>query len=90
MTASGKMYLKAIYYLSADGAARPADIAAALGVSRPSVSRALTGLTRAGHAAHPPYGDVRLTPEGRRAALAVIEAEVRLRCVPQTLQPAES
>lgn len=90
MTASGKMYLKAIYYLSTDGAVRPADIAAALEVSRPSVSKALGNLARADLAAHQPYGDVRLTPEGQRNALAAIEAEARLQCMPHTLRPVES
>lgn len=89
MTASGKMYLKAIYYLSSEGAARPADIAVAVDVSRPSVSRALANLTRMGLAEHQPYGDVRLTPEGRRAVLAAIDAEARLQCVPHTLRPVE-
>lgn len=89
MTASRKTYLKTIYYLSAEGAARPADIAAALGVSRPSVSKALSGLTEAGLAAHQPYGDVSLTPEGQCAVLAIMEADARLQRMIQALQPAE-
>lgn len=79
MTASGRMYLKAIYYLSGGGATRPAEIAAVLGVSRPSVSKALMKLAQQGLLMHEPYGDVRLTPEGRKAAQALAAADERLR-----------
>jgi DtxR family Mn-dependent transcriptional regulator len=79
MTASGKMYLKAIYYLSGGGAVRPADIADGLGVSGPSVSNALMRLANEGLLEHESYGDVSLTPAGRRAAQALVAADERLR-----------
>jgi DtxR family Mn-dependent transcriptional regulator len=79
MTASGKMYLKAIYYLSRGGATRPADIADALGVSRPSVSNALLRLTNEGMLTHEPYSDVRLTSTGHGAAQTLAAADERLR-----------
>ena len=79
MTASGRMYLKAIYYLSVSGATRPAEIAEALGVSRPSVSNALIKLANQGLLMHEPYGDVRLTVAGRKAAQSLAAADERLR-----------
>ncbi len=78
MTASGRMYLKAIYYLSGSGVTRPAEIAEALGVSRPSVSNAIGKLAKQGLLMHEPYGDVRLTPAGRKAAQALAAADERL------------
>jgi len=79
MTASGKMYLKTIYYLGSSGAIRPSDIADALDVSRPSVSNALIRLANEGLLIHESYGDVRLTPNGCRKAQELAAAENRLR-----------
>ena len=79
MTASGRMYLKAIYYLRDGGTTRPAEIAEALSVSRPSVSNALSKLAQQGLLMHEPYGDVRLTSTGRKAAQALVAADERLR-----------
>lgn len=79
MTASGRMYLKAVYYLSGNGDTRAADIAAALSVSRPSVSNALVRLAKKGLLMHEPYGNVRLTSAGRKAAQELVAADERLR-----------
>jgi DtxR family Mn-dependent transcriptional regulator len=73
------MYLKGIWYLSGGNAVRPADIAAALAVSRPSVTGALARLANDGLLTHVPYGDVRLTPAGRRMAQALAAADDKLR-----------
>ena len=72
-TESSEDYLEAILVIRAErGFCRNADIAERLGVTRPSVTKALAGLSSrslvevAGR-------DVRLTPEGRRLAGATLE-----------------
>ena len=72
-TESSEDYLEAILVIRAErGFCRNADIAERLGVARPSVTKALAGLSSrslvevAGR-------DVRLTPEGRRLAGATLE-----------------
>lgn len=72
-TESSEDYLEAILVIRAErGFCRNADIAERLGVTRPSVTKALAGLSSrslvevAGR-------DVRLTPEGRRLAGATFE-----------------
>ncbi|MDD6763303.1 MAG: metal-dependent transcriptional regulator [Clostridiales bacterium] len=58
-------YLEAIYTLSLDKpAVRITDIAIYLGLSKPSVNRAVNSLKRAGLVEHEPYGDIILTPYG--------------------------
>lgn len=64
-----EMYLEAIVELNAQGiSVRSVDIAHHLGVSKPSVSRAMTNLKSAGLIAQEPYGRVTLTEEGRKKA----------------------
>ena len=66
---SREMYLEAIYKLELTGAAvRSVDIAGELGVSKPSVSRAMGVLKEAGHITHSHYGDIALTTAGRAKA----------------------
>ena len=72
-TESSEDYLEAILVIRAErGFCRNVDIAERLGVTRPSVTKALAGLSSrslvrgAGR-------DVRLTPEGRRLAGATLE-----------------
>lgn len=80
MTASGQMYLKAVYYLSRQkNATYVADIAQALELTQASASNALKSLTRKGYVSHKPYGDVRLTAQGERAALETIRIDERIR-----------
>lgn len=58
-------YLEAIYTLSLEkSAVRITDIAIHLGLSKPSVNRAVNALMKAGMVEHEPYGDVLLTPSG--------------------------
>ena len=64
-----EMYLEAIVELNAQGKeVRSVDIARNLGVSKPSVSRAMTNLKNAGLIVQEPYGRVSLTEEGRKKA----------------------
>ncbi|MGN1115537.1 MAG: metal-dependent transcriptional regulator [Candidatus Ornithomonoglobus sp.] len=58
-------YLEAIYTLSLDRpAVRITDIAIHLGLSKPSVNRAVNSLKNAGLVEHEPYGDILLTSHG--------------------------
>ncbi|MBU1935949.1 metal-dependent transcriptional regulator [bacterium] len=67
-------YLEAIYLLSRkDEEVRVAEIAEALGFSKPSVSEALTILESKGFVEHEKYRGVRLTPEGEELAKRVYE-----------------
>lgn len=58
-------YLEAIYTLSAQKkTVRITDIALKLGISKPSVNRAVNSLKNAGFVYHEPYGDIVLTEKG--------------------------
>lgn len=79
MTASGQMYLKAVYYLSRQGnRTHVAYIADALEVKRSSASNALKSLVKQGYVVHKPYGDVKLTPQGKQAAMKMIRMDQRI------------
>lgn len=80
MTASGQMYLKAVYYLSKQNdTTYVADIAQALEVTCPSASNALKSLAKKGYVVHKPYGDVKLTAKGKDAARETIRVDERIR-----------
>jgi DtxR family Mn-dependent transcriptional regulator len=67
-------YLEAIGVLCRDQAvARVKDIARRMGVSNPSVVRALQRLKRKRLVLQEPYGFVRLTPEGARVAREILD-----------------
>ena len=66
---SAEMYLEAIVELDAQNkAVRSVDIARYLGVTKPSVSRAMTHLKNEGLIQQEPYGRVMLTEKGRSEA----------------------
>ena len=66
---SMKEYLEAIYELSkSNKSVRTTDIARRLGISKPSVNKAVGALKAKGYVTHVPYGDVVLTDEGREIA----------------------
>jgi DtxR family Mn-dependent transcriptional regulator len=50
------------------GSARQSEIAARIGVNRPSVTAALQTLAKNSFIRYEPYGNVALTPKGRQAA----------------------
>jgi DtxR family Mn-dependent transcriptional regulator len=67
--AAGEDYLEAILHLSGEGGvARVRDIAAEVGVTLSTVSRALKGLAARGLVNYRPYEVITLTPEGREIA----------------------
>ncbi len=73
MTASLEDYLEAVFVLSGNsGEVRLTDIAANLGVSKPSANRAVNTLTQNGFLKHETYGAITLTPEGETYAASVL------------------
>jgi len=73
LTASVEDYLKAVYELElGEGAAATNELAQRLGVAPASVSGMVRRLASQGLLAYEPYRGVRLTAEGRRAALRTL------------------
>ncbi len=69
---SGENYLEMIYVLSNEtGYVRSVDIAHALSFSKPSVSRAMSILKKAGHIKMDSEGQIELTSSGRKIAESV-------------------
>lgn len=65
-------YLEAIYLISqSKSSVRITDIALRLGISKPSVNRAVNTLKKQELVSHEPYGDIVLTERGRRIGEAV-------------------
>lgn len=72
LSRSAEDYLKAIWQLARRGDASTSDIAARMDVAPPSVTGMIKRLAESGHVEYEPYQGVRLTAQGRRAALAVV------------------
>lgn len=73
LSASSEDYLKAVYYFSQKAkTVRSADIAAFLGVAKPSVHHAMEVLQAAGLVFKPLYGEISLTERGRRQAQMIV------------------
>lgn len=73
MTSSLEDYLEAVFVLSKQkNNVRLTDIAEYLGVSKPSVNRAINTLTQNGFLEHVIYGDIVITPEGESYAANVL------------------
>lgn len=78
LTSSDRKYLKAIYRLSYESGShyvRPVDVAEALGVSRPSVTRALKRLQQRRIILRIPQGGILLTERG----LQIVKS-IQFRC----------
>lgn len=72
MNKSGEDYLEAILNIETeDSGARITDIAEYLGVSKPSVNRAMKVLCEKGYVNHETYGKITLTEKGRAYASMV-------------------
>lgn len=77
---AGENYLEAILRLEDDQqTVRSIDVATALGVSRPSVNKALGVLKKAGMVEQQPYGRISLTELGREKANEVFRRHRTLR-----------
>ncbi len=71
---SVEMYLEAILELEAkNNVVRSVDIARFLGVTKPSVNRAMTNLKNEGYIHQEPYGDITFTDKGRNKAISIHE-----------------
>ena len=85
LSMAGEDYLEAIYRLAHDdpdggaGGVRSVDVADLLGVSKASVSKALSSLRDAGMVEQARYGRVTLTSEGREYARRVWRSHRALR-----------
>ena len=76
---SGEDYLEAVLFIEEQkGRVKSVDIAKYLGVSKPSVNKALTILQEMGYISKPNYGEVTITEEGRSKAKAVAAKHVAL------------
>ncbi len=76
---SGENYLETILSLERrNSIVRSIDIANELGFSKPSVSRAMSILKKAGYIEQEAYGNIRLTDSGRARAQAVYDRHVLL------------
>ncbi|NLT96978.1 MAG: metal-dependent transcriptional regulator [Christensenellaceae bacterium] len=74
MSESVEMYLEAILELEArNSVVRSVDIARFLGVTKPSVNRAMTNLKNEGYILMEPYGDIVFTEKGRETAKHIHE-----------------
>jgi Mn-dependent DtxR family transcriptional regulator len=73
MTSSLEDYLEAVFIISKEkDNVRITDIAEFLGVSKPSVNRAINTLTQNGYLEHVTYGDILITPQGESYAANVL------------------
>lgn len=73
MTSSLEDYLEAVFIISKEkGNVRITDIADFLGVSKPSVNRAIKTLAQNGYLDHVTYGNIEITPQGESYAANVL------------------
>lgn len=75
LTPSQESYLEWVYRFSEHGDVRVSDIAKKLGVSLPSVSRAVGNLSKMGLLSHSSYGKIGLTAEGIAAGKAILRRD---------------
>ncbi len=69
-----EMYLEAVLELEAkNSVVRSVDIARFLGVTKPSVNRAMSNLKKEGYINQEPYGDISFTEKGRNKATRIHE-----------------
>lgn len=70
---SGEDYLEAIYVLdSRQSIVKSVDVAKYLGVSKPSVFRALSNLESMGYISKENYGDIKITTDGKARAKEIL------------------
>lgn len=76
---SEENYVETIYRLSEKGPVRPGELARVLGVSRPSVTKAIASLASKGFVRHEPYDEIALTERGVALGKAVVRRNDCLR-----------
>lgn len=75
LTPSQENYLEWVYRFSENGDARVSDIAKKLGVSLPSVSRAVSTLAKMGLLTHESYGKIGMTEEGKAVGRSIVRRD---------------
>jgi Mn-dependent DtxR family transcriptional regulator len=75
LTPSQENYLEWVYRFSLYGEVRVSDIAKKLGVSLPSVSRAVSTLSDMDLIIHESYGKISLTERGREAGRSIVRRD---------------
>ena len=75
LTEANEDYIEAIVMLNGgtDAPVRSVDLARHMGVSKPSINKAVSLLKEAGLVTQEPYGDIYLTAEGLAYGLSVLE-----------------
>ena len=74
LSSSMEDYLREIYVLALKSEeVRVTDVAKVLGISKPSVNRAMNGLTDQGYIENEHYGSIRLTEEGLQAGKTIYD-----------------
>jgi Mn-dependent DtxR family transcriptional regulator len=77
---SGEDYLETILMIrNKKGFVRAVDVAEARGVSKPSVSRALSVLTKSGYVTTAPDGGIKLTEQGLARAESILDRHQLIR-----------
>ncbi len=79
LTPSQENYLEHIWHLADKGSVRVVDLADAVGVKRPSVTRAVNNLTALGLVRHEQYGTIEFTAKGYSAARYIARRDARLK-----------
>ncbi len=79
LTPSQENYLEHIWHLLDKGSVRVVDLAEAVGVKRPSVTRAVNNLTALGLVRHEQYGTIEFTAKGYSAARYIAQRDARLK-----------
>lgn len=75
LTPSQENYLEHMWNLAGRGPVRVVDLADAVGVKRPSVTRAVSNLASLGLVKHEHYGSIEFTPKGHRAAQFIVRRD---------------
>ncbi len=76
LTSSQEEYIKIIYIISkSKKEIRVTDIAQRLGITKPSVNRALKNLKEKNYIVYKTYGDIKMTKEGEKAAQEILKRE---------------
>ena len=76
---TNEMYLEVILELSENGPVRSVDIAKKMGVTKPSVNKAMHSLKEHGYILKERYGSITLTPKGYEIAAEIASRHTLLR-----------
>ncbi len=75
LSAAAKDYLSTIYELDSGNGVRSVDVANQLGVSKPSVNKAIRMLSQQGYLMQERYAQIQLTPQGIQTAKEIQKKE---------------